>query len=195
MTKREVPNVAKGGLSTYSAVGKQMRPNPWIILEKMDVKLMMMTTNECVLRYCSFNITFNRFVHDSSSNCLENVTFLTPSVASSTGLTSRSVFVSSYMRSRASVHPRVGSLTYLSKYCIPVSSIDSITPPFCRIWRSVHSSDEHCNHWPSGICVRLSCCMEQSYARTPWQKLQSDDVPEETENLFIQNQLVNSCVT
>ena len=37
---------------------------------------------------------------DSSSSYLEKVTFLTPSVASSTGLTSRSMFVSNYLFSR-----------------------------------------------------------------------------------------------
>ena len=52
---------------------------------------------------------------------LEKVTFLTPSVASSTGLTSRACSFQT-MRSRTSVHSRVGS-SYLSKYCIPVSSI------------------------------------------------------------------------
>ena len=58
--------------------------------------------------------------------------------------------------------------SYLSRYCIPVSSIAGrFTPPFCLIWRSVHSSDKHCNHWPSGICGGLSCGMEQSSARTP----------------------------
>ena len=64
----------------------------------------------------------------------------------------------------------------------------------CLSWRSGNSSNEHYNHWPSGICGCLSCCMGQSSARTPWQKPESDDVPEETENLFVQNQLVNSCV-
>ena len=59
---------------------------------------------------------------DSSSSYLEKVTLLTPSIASSTGLTSRNVFVLKYAFSR------VGAFTgsapsYLSKYCIPVSSI------------------------------------------------------------------------
>ena len=101
----------------------------------------------------------------SSSSYLEKVTFLTPSVASSTGLTSWSVFVSNYAFSR------VGAFTgWLLHTCLGTvfrSARSPITPPFCRIWRSVHSCDEHCNHWPSGICGCLSCGMEQSSARTP----------------------------
>ena len=44
--------------------------------------------------------------------------------------------------------------SYLSKFCIPVQfDRRPITSPFCRIWSSVHSIDEHCNYWPSGIIV------------------------------------------
>ena len=58
---------------------------------------------------------------DSDSSYLEKVTFLTPSVAGSTGLTSRSVFVSNCVLARRCIHGSAPS--YLSKYCIPVSSI------------------------------------------------------------------------
>ena len=62
------------------------------------------------------------------------VTFLTPSVASSTSLTSRSVFVSNQAFSRRRcIHGLAPS--YLSRYCIPVRlDCRSVTPPFCRIY-------------------------------------------------------------
>ena len=58
---------------------------------------------------------------DSSSSYLEKVTFLTPSVASSTGLTSRSMFVSNCAFSRVGAF--TGRLLHTCLNCIPVSSI------------------------------------------------------------------------
>ena len=68
---------------------------------------------------------------DSSSNCLVKVMCLTPSVASSTGLTSRSVFVSSYVFSR--VDASTGRLF-----------------PTCRstVFRSVRSLADHTSVLP-----------------------------------------------
>ena len=61
---------------------------------------------------------------DSSSSYLEKVTFLTPSFASSTGLTSRfseRVRFKLCVLARRCIHGSAPS--YLSKYCIPISSI------------------------------------------------------------------------
>ena len=59
---------------------------------------------------------------DSSSSYLDKVTFLTPSVASSTGLTfSERVRFKLCVLARRCIHGL--ALSYLSKYCIPVSSI------------------------------------------------------------------------
>ena len=132
---------------------------------------------------------------NSSSSYLEKVTFLTPSVASSTGLISGSVFVSNYAFSRVGAFTCRLLHTRLNTVFRSARSPADHTSVLPHLEICVHSSDEHCNHWPSGICGCLSCGMEQSSARTPWQKHESDVVPEETENLFIQNQLVNSCAT
>ena len=88
--------------------------------------------------------------------------------------------------------------SYLSKYCIPVSSIAGRSH-----LRSAASGDlfipatNTVTIGPRAFAVACPAAWNSlpPGARTPWQKHESDDVPEETENLFIQNQLVNSCAT
>ena len=86
--------------------------------------------------------------------------------------------------------------SYLSKYCIPVSSIAGRSH-----LRSAASGDlfipatNTVTIGPRTFAVACPAAWNSLPPETPWQEHESDDVPEETENSFIQNQLVNSCVT
>ena len=102
----------------------------------------------------------------------------------------------SFQTMRSRIHESAPS--YLSKYCIPVSSIAGRSH-----LRSAASGDlfipatNTVTIGPRAFAVACPAAWNSlpTGARTPWQKHKSDDVPEETENLFIQNQLVNSCAT
>ena len=71
------------------------------------------------------------------------------------------------VRARVPLYPWNSSFLPIEVLCSGQLDRRTITPPFSRIWRSVHSRDEHCYHWSAGICGRLSRCMEQSTHRTP----------------------------
>ena len=66
------------------------------------------------------------------------------------------------VRARVSLYPWNSSFLPIEVLCSGQFDRRTITPPFSRIWRSVHSRDERCYHWSAGICGRLSRCMEQS---------------------------------
>ena len=66
------------------------------------------------------------------------------------------------VRARVPLYPWNSSFLPIEVLCSGQLDRRTITPPFSRIWRSVHSRDEHCYHWSAGICGRLSRCMEQS---------------------------------
>ena len=86
--------------------------------------------------------------------------------------------------------------SYLSKYCIPVSSIAGRS--------HLHSAASGDLFIPATNTVTIGPRAFAVACPAAWNSLppelhdksmSHDDVPEETENLFIQNQLVNSCVT
>ena len=115
---------------------------------------------------------------DSSSSYLKKVTFLTPPSPAPLAWHLRACSFQTMRLARRCIHgsaPAFYRHTCLNTVFRSARSpadhtCRSITPPFCRSWISVHSRDEHCNYWPLRICGCLSCGMEQSSARTPWQK-------------------------